>query len=353
MRTIRFSLTILVTWMSTACAPVGTLELPTSQISPQKIESFALTEVVAQATDMAVCSQLDFGGVAWPAQISLAERNAFVLAMNISGSFEGNDGWINLTNNFDGQGISMGLLNQCLGQGSLQPMMLELRNANPELLRGIFSSSNLSSMLKMLSQWEAHSFTSSLKFSDYGYSALDDPHLVAEELGLSPLDLTEVSSALVARNQVAVNWAVQNVYSGKNFKPEWRKSFAAMASSTPYRSIQIAKAAKIHAAAKELMTALGFKSLKSYLFFFDIGVQNGGIGSSVRSQFKAWAVKNASAAETVRLKKLLELRLRVVLSEYVFDVRSRKTAIIDGKGIVHESRRDFAKEFCASLEGKL
>ena len=75
-----------------------------------------------------ICSNLSFNNVLWPSPLTEFQVNVFALAMNISGSFEGPDGWTNLTNNFDGQGISLGLFNQNLGQGSLQPMMLKLRD---------------------------------------------------------------------------------------------------------------------------------------------------------------------------------------------------------------------------------
>src|SRR4051794_25917173 len=61
-------------------------------------------------SELKICSKLDFANLDWPSSMGVAEHDPFALALNISGSFEGNDGWENLTNNFDGQGLSLGLL---------------------------------------------------------------------------------------------------------------------------------------------------------------------------------------------------------------------------------------------------
>src|ERR1700677_1324186 len=77
---------------------------------------------------LVICSPLDFTNVTWSGQLSPFQEQGLELGLNISGSFEGAAGWANLTNNFDGQGLSMGLLNQNLGQGSLQPLLIEMEN---------------------------------------------------------------------------------------------------------------------------------------------------------------------------------------------------------------------------------
>ena len=53
--------------------------------------------------------------------------------------------------------------------------------------------------------------------------------------------------------------------------------------------------------------------------------------------------KTPKATEQERLKKILEIRLKYVIPQYQDDVRARKTAIIDGQGIVHNVMRNFNK----------
>jgi hypothetical protein len=302
---------------------------------------------------LTICSELDFKGLTWSPNIDIEERDPFALALNISGSFEGHKGWANLANNFDGQGISMGLLNQNLGQGTLQPMWIEMRNGHGNTLQSVFSSANLKSLTTMLAKWEGTVSAATIDVNDYGYSELDDPDIIAIDLGLDPLDLQEVTSALLARNQAAVNWAKATVYSGSKFKSDWSKSLTSLANSAAYRSVQVSKAEKLHNAALEMMNAFNFKQVNAYLFLFDIAVQNGGISGAARMEYKVWASKNSSASEETRMKKLLEIRLKSVKKIYVANVRARKTAIISGSGTVHGEKRQFEKEFCADIDTKL
>lgn len=348
----------------TACAPLESFTPPTSQNSP----NLDLGNVPVDGghkdpggggsdggkwEGLKICSKLDFKSVEWSANLEIPEREPFALALNISGSFEGQTGWANLTNNFDGMGLSMGLLNQNLGQGSLQPMWLEMRNESFTAMGKIFSAANFTSVLKMLAKWEGTVIPASLDLVEYGYSELDDPHLIAADLGLTPLELEEVQVALLARNQESVDWAKKTLYTGSSFKSDWSAQLKSLANSPGYRSIQIRKAENLHVKTGELMASLNFRELRSYLFFFDIVVQNGGISTSVRNEYKTWLRSNASATEKKRLQKILEIRLRTVRSQYVKDVRDRKTAIINGTGTVHGSKRDFEKEYCTDIDKKI
>src|ERR1035438_10073334 len=70
------------------------------------------------STNLSICSGLDFAPVIWPPQLPKYQVESLELVLNIAGSYEGVRGWANLTNSFDDQGLSLGLLNQNLGQGS-------------------------------------------------------------------------------------------------------------------------------------------------------------------------------------------------------------------------------------------
>src|SRR5713226_9197492 len=60
----------------------------------------------------------------------------------LTGAFETNhpppDCFAGLSGDFDGQGISFGVLQWNLGQGSLQPLLREMDHAQPEILKQIF-----------------------------------------------------------------------------------------------------------------------------------------------------------------------------------------------------------------------
>ncbi len=323
----------------------------TSQDTPQE----ETPEVVPPPSEMpalkpSICSDLTFKNVKWPSSLTEFQVNTFALAMNISGSFEGHTGWTNLTNNFDGQGISLGLFNQNLGQGSLQPLMIELRRAHLATMKTFFSTNQYKLVDSMLTKWGGVSNSPLSKVQDVNpsyrndFSDLDDPDAIAEE---SETDDGWSEKASTPKNQVSVDWAVKNVFKGSQFKPEWKSALQKMAGSAEYVTIQVLAAKAIHDKAMSYMKKYGFKEMRAYFFFFDIVVQNGGISKSIENKYFSWAKSNKSASEKTKLKKLLEYRLTIVIPKYRNDVKSRKLAVIDGVGTVHGDRRDFAQEYCS------
>lgn len=297
-----------------------------------------------------LCSKLAFDNVVWPSTLTDYQINTFALAMNITGSFEGSAGWSNLSNNFDGQGVSLGLFNQNLGQGSLQPLMIQLRDRQLTKMKSFYSKTQFDSLNAMLTSWGGGVSSGVLAkqsaFADFyenDFSDLDDPELMdpsESRLGFS-------AKASNSKNAVSVNWAVKNIYSGSSFKTEWKNAFKKMAASPEYVSLQVAAAKSIHDKTMGYMKKFAFKEMRAYLFFFDIVVQNGGISTSIADKYLAWAKQNSKLSESAKLKKLLEYRLTVVIAKYRNDVKARKTAVIDGAGTVHGSQRVFSKEYCA------
>lgn len=296
-----------------------------------------------------LCSVLNFVGIVWSNLLTDTDHSLLTLALNMSGSFEGDSGWVNLTNNFDGQGLSIGILNQNLGQGSLQPMLSEMRDGSFAALENSFSRGNANSLLGMLQKWDGKVVAASVNIRDYGYSDLDDLTLVAVDLGMSPAELQNIQTALLSRTQDSVDWAVRTLYNGTSFKSEWRSQLANLAQTAEYRSIQVEKAQRIHNSSLGLMGIYGLHQLRAYLFFYDVVVQNGSLSSRVQADFQTWLQTHARASEVEKLTEILNLRLRTVLARFVADVASRKLAIINGSGTVHAAHRDFAKEYCVDM----
>ncbi len=278
----------------------------------------------------AVCSALDFGGVTWPATMTTDDRSALTIALNISGSFEGEDAWGNISDNFDQQGVSLGLLNQNLGQGSLQPMLIRLRDERPDVLTSLVSPAHLSVLLEMLARWQV---ASAGETKAVPLSRFDEPTQIGT-----------LSSP--GANAASVSWAEANLYAGKDFDPLWKKELVAVASSPEYVSIQIAAALRDHERALAYETTVGVRELRAYLMLFDVNVQNGGLYPEDLADYADFVKANPRSDGTARLEKLLVLRLRHVRKKYVADVRSRKLAIIRGLGTVHGGARNLPAEYC-------
>jgi hypothetical protein len=293
-----------------------------------------------------ICSQLDFSGVAWPTGFQAVERRAMALALNITGSFEGSSGWENLAGNFDGQGISLGLNQQNLGQGTLQPILIAMIDTHATLATDLFSPTHLKTMTAMLNAWSERTLTqtNSLKASA-------SPELFPDLDALSPLDIGFEPSVSIqaARNADSVAWAVATVFQfDRTFKPEWKNSLQAFASTAPYRSLQIEASTEMFERAVEYFFRLNLREIRSLLLMYDFVVQNGGFSSEHLAELKKFDFGNPKASESARLFKLLEIRLLSVRPEFRIDVDSRKRAIISGVGRVHGRTRDLQKEYCYS-----
>ncbi|MBI2362784.1 MAG: hypothetical protein HYV15_05320 [Elusimicrobia bacterium] len=268
----------------------------------------------------------------WPPSFSNEDQLALKLALNVSGSYEGPDGWSNLTDDFDGQGVSMGLLNQNLGQGSLQPMLVRMRDEHYPVLQNIFSPQHLLSLLQMLGQWQPP--PSPPPADDKPNSTIDEPE-------------TGVTAQLSPAAAEGVAWAKKNLYQPDgSFDPGWAAELKALAAAPEFVSIQIAEAAGLHERALADETRTGIRELRAYLMFFDVAVQNGGFHAVDITEFTAWKRRNPKASTAQKLSKLLSLRLRHVRRRFVIDVNQRKQAIIFGKGRVHGELRNLPAQYC-------
>ncbi|MDZ4675981.1 MAG: hypothetical protein SGI74_00595 [Oligoflexia bacterium] len=280
-----------------------------------------------------ICSKLSFSNVKWPSSLTASDRDALMLALNLSGSFEGSAGWGNITNNFDGTGLSLGLLNQTLGTGSLQPLLIEMRNNNYTKMESVFGSKRFQSVLDMLALWEKNKI---LTLEDFETSNRFD-------IGFDTL----IKAA--SRNSDSINWAKANLYqSNGRFIPEWSKELTALAKLPEYISIQIKATLPMHTRSLDYEKRIGVRELRAYLMMFDVTVQNGSIPSTDWADFATYLKASPKATATERLDKILELRLRHVRTEYVSDVKARKQAIINGRGIVHGTSRKLETEYCYS-----
>ncbi len=272
--------------------------------------------------------KIDFSFVNWPTDMSESERRALRIALNISGSFEGRESWANITDNSDGQGMSLGLLSQNFGSGTLQPLLIQMRDAHPEVLAKIFSPAHLVSLYGMLKNWE----TNPIK-----------PVGILSVEKASPLDDTIQENSF--ENSTSVNWAVKNLYHKGQFIQQWRDEFQALAASAEYVNLQFDEALKMHVLAKDYVSQVGVSEIRSYLMMFDIVDQNGYVYPEDFADYNRFLTLNKITDSTSRLEKLLELRLRHVSSRYALDVKSRKLAIIKGRGVVHGLSRNLEQEY--------
>lgn len=278
------------------------------------------------------CSYLNFDNVVWNSAFSPWERRSFAISLSLSGSFEGPNGWQNLTNNFDDMGMSAGLLNQTLGTGSLQPLLSKMKSQDLSVFTSNFAQARAESVLGMVTAWERAN----------GISVFEED---ISEVTSSRLDRDFVST--LAGESASVTWAKNTLYqSNGKFKPEWATEWTKFLGNPKYVTLQIDAAERIHQKALGYVERIRLEDLRTYLFMFDIVVQNGGLNETEFQEVDQMEAEGRIQTGTEKLMALLQIRLRRVRPQYVEDVRKRKTAIINGTGVVHGSNRNFPREFC-------
>ena len=289
--------------------------------------------ISGQDPHLTFCSPLSFEGITWNKGLTLTEQRSMAIALSISGAFEGGDGWSNITNNFDGMGLSAGLLNQTLGTDSLQPLLAEMQSRNETVFNSSFSASHLRSIGAMLEEWK--------NSTSWKPKSLATRMALATNRDALPLD------SFASSQSASVSWAKFNLYYvNGTFIPSWKNEIQSLLNQPAYISLQVEAAGRYHAKAMEYLHRIGIYDLRAYLLMFDIITQNGSIKES---RFVEWAQKVQSLRLTsIESKLMLLVDLRVLDSDpqWQADVRARKYTLINGFGKVHGKTLNLTKAYC-------
>ena len=208
------------------------------------------------------------------------DRHLLKLALGISAGFEGG-GFDNVAGNFDGQGVSAGILQWNLGQGTLQPLLK--------------------------------------KYGPTGDALIDQ---VAR---LAPTDAIALVDA---------HWT-----------PEWKAKWKALMGSAWMTTIQLGAAEPIGAHALKLQVEWGMTSNQSFCWFFDVCVQNGSLKIPKPDETPNYKLANPKnltlwggltlTAEQICLMSASYERAIVAREGYQADIFNRKGTIAAGTGYVH------------------
>jgi hypothetical protein len=235
------------------------------------------------------------------AQRCLALTGAFETSVGIPDCFAG------LTGDFDGQGISFGVAQWNIGQGTLQPLLSEMVTQNEDLMTNLFHE-NLDDLKTML----AGQLSAQLAWA----RSIQDP----------------------ARHNI--------------FEP-WQGLFKALGRTPECQAVQVERAASIHQAAVGLCVRFGVTSERAMALMFDIRVQNGSISAAteatIRADFASIAPGSPSDMEVARLRSIANRRAEAANPQFVEDVRTRKLTIANGTGVVHGVSYDLERQFGIGL----
>jgi hypothetical protein len=232
----------------------------------------------------------------------------------LTGGFETNhpppDCFAGLCGDFDGQGISFGVLQWNIGQGTLQPLLAQMNQNHPDLLGQVFGP-NYSELAVMLDE------------------------TVDEQLA----------------------WArsIQDPIRHVLFEP-WQGLFRTLGRLQEFQDIEAQSAAGIFQQALALCNEYEVSSQRAAALLFDIKVQTGGIKSWVKPQILSdYEQLDQSGSGDVPLEVA---RLRIIATrsaasanpKWVADVQNRKLTIANGEGTVHGNHYDLEGQYGISLD---
>ena len=247
-----------------------------------------------------------FNGEAPPAN-QLASAPLLQRCLALTGAFETSVGvpdcYCGLAGDFDGQGLSFGVVQWNLGQGTLQPLLNEMLTGHEAVLHGIFHD----------------------HFAD-------------------------LQAMLAAPRNLQLQWArnIQDPNRHTIFEP-WKGLFQALGRTPEFQTIQVDHAAALHAAAQNLCLRFGVSSQRALALMFDIRVQNGSIDQKTEARIRADFATLPPDDEVARLRSIANRRAEAAAPQFIEDVRVRKLTIANGRGTVHGITWDLEAQFGISL----
>jgi len=230
----------------------------------------------------------------------------------LTGSFETGAGvpdcFAGVSGDFDGQGISFGVLQWNFGQGSLQPLLKRMFTQYPERSRFIFQ---------------------------------DRFDLIMTKLNGGKADLMAFARSIQ--------------HPTRHFLHEpWRGMFKSLGRSDEFQRIELDAANSLYKAARQLCADYGLWSERAVALMFDIKVQNGSINGTVNGQILADFQSLSTALgeeerEVKRLRIVANRRADAAKARWREDVRARKLCVSNGEGKVHGIPYDLAEQFGIGL----
>ena len=232
---------------------------------------------------------------------SLARR-----CLALTGSFETGlpppDCFAALSGDFDDQGLSLGVCQWNLGQGTLQPLLARMLAEHPGIVETIF-----------------HDRT------------------------------PELRAVLVSPRAEQLAWA-RSLQDGRHRIDEpWRGNLKTLARREEFQRLQERAAGHLLGQARRLCTTYQVRSQRALALMFDIVVQNGGIGPLVGARIARDLARLGVPGEVARLRVVAIRRAEAVNPRWIDDVRARKLTIAEGRGVVHGRRYDLARDYAITL----
>lgn len=221
----------------------------------------------------------------------------------LTGSFETStyppESFCGLCGDFDQMGISFGVCQWNIGQGTLQPLLQQMFEQHTEIAKSIFHEN------------------------------------------------FDILASLGAAQRMDQLTFARSIQSKGMINEPWRGMFLALGRTPEFQAIQSGAASSMFARALSLCQQFTLKSERAAALMFDVLTQNGSIVSSAGEAIhKSIGLLPPDAdTEVARLVIVSEKVADAAAPEHVADVRTRKLAVAEGEGVVHGRYYDLGGMF--------
>lgn len=229
----------------------------------------------------------------WQAATGLPWPELFQRSLQLTARFEGH-GYTLIAGNFDGAGLTWGIVGFTLKHGEIQVIVNEISARAPELLVGAFGETLAR---EIADRFQKQKLSTLLSWAD--------------------------SISTGVRKQLVVE--------------PWRSGFATLGGQPLVQELQRRRAReKYFDPALVTAARLGLESERGAALCFDIHIQNGGVKAVDAAEYRR-TVNEARRpmSERARCELLARLVADSARKKYRDDVFARKNTIATGKGIVH------------------
>lgn len=244
---------------------------------------------------------------------AISKKPIDLRCLALTGSFETGKGipdcFAGISGDFDGQGISFGVLQWNFGQGSLQPLMQEMIDLHNDVIKSVFQTN---------------------------YDAL------TAALASSKRDLMKFARS------------IQDPIKHFIYEP-WKGMFATLGRTDEFCEIERKFARTTFDAAIALCEEYDLWSQRAAALMFDIKTQNGSINRDVKKRImEGYAVLAGNLSqqdlEVKRMRLIANLRAEAANPIWIEDVRTRKLCCASGAGVVHGVAYDLEGQYGITLK---
>lgn len=228
----------------------------------------------------------------WQALMSSSSPDLKQRCLQITAEFEGT-GFTKAVGNFDGAGITWGIIGFTLSNGELGAVLTEIRSRHPAVFSAAFGELE-AKIVEVLNS----SHAAQINFAN------------SISLGSSKMRILDV----------------------------WAKAFERLGSDPSVQAIQLQRTENFFEIAERDRQRFNVQNELGLALCFDIAVQNGGIDSTERARIRAKIDQNHPTTQQDLRIIIANVVAENSRPQFIEDVRRRKMTIATAEGTVHGSR---------------